>query len=331
MSICALPMARAFAVRRTSSMDAGVICSVRRAHPCHVARRRRSGGAWRAADLHAGGRAGHRLQSPHGGGRGRKVGNRRKAGGSAVHGNRAARLAGCQRSRICSEGDVRHGFSGGRRYLPAWFRCRLPRPWSERRYRCMERPQTSKTTPTRSAMGDWAGRGHGFAADRLRGFRAPAHLQWRGRSYVEPRVIGDVDRPHDASRGRVHWFVGATTNSADMEGWVAGKIGWLGANRARRICALATQRSDHNGVEWTNVVHGKRAALPATQRPRICSEADVKHGCGDDRQRLPDGFRGPLPGRCRRHLPSLQATGPRYRSRHRRLVPGLRTEGGSAL
>ncbi|WP_234357351.1 hypothetical protein, partial [Achromobacter xylosoxidans] len=100
---------------------------------------------------------------------------------------------------------------------------------------------------------------------------APAHLQWRGRSYVEPRVIGDVDRPHDASRGRVHWFVGATTNSADMEGWVAGEIGWLGANRARRICALATQRSDHNGVEWTNVVHGKRAALPATQRPRICS------------------------------------------------------------
>ena len=65
--------------------------------------------------------------------------------------------------------------------------------------------------------------------------RALAHLQWRGRSYVEPRVIGDVDRPHDASRGRVHWFVSTTTNCADMEGRVAGKIGWLGANRARRI------------------------------------------------------------------------------------------------
>lgn len=86
-------------------------------------------------------------------------------------------LPGCQRSRICSEADVKHGCGGGRRCLPAWFRCRLPRPWSERRYRCMELPRTSKTTLTRSAMGDWAGRGHGFAADRLRGFRALVHLQ----------------------------------------------------------------------------------------------------------------------------------------------------------
>lgn len=114
-SRCWLPKARAFAVKGTSSMDSGVICNVRRAHPCHVARRRRSGGAWRAADLHAGCRARHRLQSPHGGGRSRKVGNRRKAGGAAVHGDRAARLARCQRPRICSEGDVTHGSAGGRR------------------------------------------------------------------------------------------------------------------------------------------------------------------------------------------------------------------------
>ena len=50
-----------------------------------------------------------------------------------------------------------------------------------------------------------------------------------------------------------------------MEGRVAGKIGWLGANRARRICALATQRSDHNGVEWANVVHGARCSLPSAR------------------------------------------------------------------
>ena len=114
-SRCRLPMGRAFAVKVSLRMDAGVICNVRRAHPCHVARRRRSGGAWRAADLHAGGRAGHKLQSPHGGGRSGKVGNRRKTGGSAVHGNRATRLARCQRPRICSDGDAMRGFEDGRR------------------------------------------------------------------------------------------------------------------------------------------------------------------------------------------------------------------------
>lgn len=98
-------------------------------------------------------------------------------GRAVIMATEAIRLPAPHESRICSEADVKHGCGGGRRCLPAWFRCRLPRPWSERRYRCMELPRTSKTTLTRSAMGDWAGRGHGFAADRLRGFRALVHLQ----------------------------------------------------------------------------------------------------------------------------------------------------------
>ena len=87
------------------------------------------------------------------------------------------RLGATEWPRICSERGITHGFEGGRRCLPAWFRCRPPRPLSGRRCRCMERPQTSTTTPTRSTTGDWAGRGHGFAAGRPSSFPAPAHLQ----------------------------------------------------------------------------------------------------------------------------------------------------------
>lgn len=197
-------MARAFAVRRTSGMEPRMVC--------HVPRSSLSRAGIREEAVHLG----DALRNPRPYRIDRAVGIcPHDPPGLALHAHLRS-LAAAERPRICSEADVKHGFAGDmprcaggfrKRYAPlspsrrilfghcqmAHLRTSLQAPHLRQTGRSLP-PRTRKTRRDRACQNRPAGYPPVCS-------QALAHLQWRGRSCVDPWVVSDVARPRLASAG----------------------------------------------------------------------------------------------------------------------------------
>lgn len=141
-------------------------------------------------------------------------------------------------------------------------------------------------------------------------FSMGAPLVSSGRNCICPEICCSASRCR-LPMGRAF----AVKGTSNMDSRVVGGVHWAGFRSASRSCRIRVriatavrQRSGRRAVPlvWNCVaVSFEHVDLRASQRPRICSEADVRHGCGGDMQRSPDGSHDRRPMPWRRRLPSL--------------------------